>query len=179
MAEQDGRLEYGPGESVTLRGLPLHESDPLDILVGKTWVTEYIHYEVSNGNWYCDAGSIPLYAGREARFRLELVPQDQGDEEDLMLASSRELGELYEEEFEDEQWDCQAASCSCSRDTRLASREEERVTRSAMSQLHQRKPLWTCPQGGRQFANQNQSHACAHYTLAEPLEGKSPEVLAL
>ena len=42
MAQQDGRLEYGPGESVTLRGLPLHESDPLDILVGKTWVTGYI-----------------------------------------------------------------------------------------------------------------------------------------
>jgi len=31
----------------------------------------------------------------------------------------------------------------------------------------------------RQFANQNQSHACARYTLAEHLEGKSPEVLAL
>jgi Domain of unknown function (DUF5655) len=34
-------------------------------------------------------------------------------------------------------------------------------------------------QCGRQFANQNQSHACARYTLAEHLEGKSPEVLAL
>ncbi len=91
-----------------------------------------------------------------------------------MLASSRELGELYEEEFEDEQWDCQAASCSCSRDTRLACREqEEHLTRSTMSQLHQRKPLWTCPQCGRQFANQNQSHTCARYTLAEHLEGKS------
>jgi transposase-like protein len=48
-----------------------------------------------------------------------------------------------------------------------------------MSQSHQRKPLWICPQCGRQFANQNQSHACVHYTLAEHLEGTSPEVLAL
>lgn len=41
------------------------------------------------------------------------------------------------------------------------------------------QPLWTCPECGRQFANQNQSHACARYTLAEHLEGKSPEVMAL
>ncbi len=41
------------------------------------------------------------------------------------------------------------------------------------------QPLWTCYGCGRQFANQNQSHACARYTLAEHLEGKSPEVLAL
>ena len=48
-----------------------------------------------------------------------------------------------------------------------------------MSQTHRHKPLWTCPVCNRQFANQNQSHACARYTLAEHLEGKSPEVLAL
>lgn len=41
------------------------------------------------------------------------------------------------------------------------------------------QPLWTCQECGRQFANQNQSHACARYTLAEHLEGKAPEVLAL
>ena len=52
--------------------------------------------------------SIPLYDGREARFRLELVPQEQGDEDDLMLAALGELGELYVEDdwdegFEDEE----------------------------------------------------------------------------
>src|SRR6266852_9039149 len=41
------------------------------------------------------------------------------------------------------------------------------------------RPLWTCSKCGRQFANQNQSHACARSTLAEHLEGKSPELLAL
>ena len=39
--------------------------------------------------------------------------------------------------------------------------------------------MWTCSKCGRQFANQNQSHACARSTLAEHLEGKSPELLAL
>jgi Domain of unknown function (DUF5655) len=56
---------------------------------------------------------------------------------------------------------------------------EEVFTKSSMRQTHGNKPLWTCPQCKRQFANQNQSHACARYTLAEHLEGKSPEVLAL
>ncbi len=48
-----------------------------------------------------------------------------------------------------------------------------------MSQTHRYKPLWTCPACNRQFANQNQSHACARYTLADHLEGKTPEVVAL
>lgn len=48
-----------------------------------------------------------------------------------------------------------------------------------MSGQRQNRPLWTCPQCSRQFANLNQSHACGCYTLAEHLEGKSPEVLAL
>ncbi len=48
-----------------------------------------------------------------------------------------------------------------------------------MSEQRQNRPLWTCPQCNRRFANQNQSHACGRYTLAEHLEGKSPEVLAL
>ncbi len=56
--------------------------------------------------------------------------------------------------------------------------KEEFFTRSPMSQTHGDKPLWTCPACNRQFANQNQSHACARYTLAEHLEGKSPEVVA-
>ena len=110
MTQQEGRLIYGPGEQYTLHELPLREGDPLDILVGKTWVAGYAHYEASDGQWYCDAGlmSIPLYDGREARFRLELVPQEQGDEEDLLLAALGDLGELYEEErdtedFEDEE----------------------------------------------------------------------------
>jgi hypothetical protein len=113
MAQQEGRLVYGPWESFTLRGLPLREGDPLDILAGNTWIAGHVHYEASDARWYCDAGlmSIPLYDGREARFRLEPVPQKQGDEEDLMLATLSELGELSdeeawsEEEFEDEPWD--------------------------------------------------------------------------
>jgi hypothetical protein len=44
--------------------------------------------------------SIPLYDGREARFRLELVRYKQGDVEDLMLAALAELGEVYEEDEE-------------------------------------------------------------------------------
>ena len=48
-----------------------------------------------------------------------------------------------------------------------------------MSQAHLRKPLWTCPRCGRHFANQNQSHACAHHTMAEHLKGKSLEMIAL
>jgi len=46
--------------------------------------------------------SIPLYDGREARFRLELVREVQGDEDDLMLAALGELGELYVEDDWDE-----------------------------------------------------------------------------
>ena len=53
--------------------------------------------------------SIPLYDRREARFRLELAHNEQGDKDDLMLAALGELGEVYEddewdtEEFEDEE----------------------------------------------------------------------------
>ena len=59
--------------------------------------------------------SIPLYDGREARFRLELVRYKQGDEDDPMLAAPGELGELYVEDdwdggFEDEQRYEQACS---------------------------------------------------------------------
>jgi hypothetical protein len=50
MTQQDGRLVYGPGEQYTLRGLLLREGDPLDILVGKTWVAGHVHYEASDGN---------------------------------------------------------------------------------------------------------------------------------
>jgi hypothetical protein len=40
-------------------------------------------------------------------------------------------------------------------------------------------PLWRCPRCDRRFANSNQSHACARYTLRAHLAGKSPEVIAL
>ncbi len=111
MLQREGRLIRGPGDSYTLHGLLLREDDPLDILVGTSWVSGHIHYEASDGNWYCDAGlmSIPLYAGREARFRLELIPHEPEDEEELMLAALAALGEVYEEGdwdeegFEDEQ----------------------------------------------------------------------------
>ena len=48
--------------------------------------------------------SVPLQDRCEARFRLELVRQKQGDEDEIMLA---ELGEVYEEDEwdeEDEEW---------------------------------------------------------------------------
>lgn len=42
-----------------------------------------------------------------------------------------------------------------------------------------RAALWKCPECGRPFANRNQSHACARYTLREHLAGKSPLAVAL
>jgi Domain of unknown function (DUF5348) len=110
MTQREGRLVYGPGEWYALHGMLLREGDPLDILVGKKWVACHVHYEASDGHWYCDAGimSIPLSDGREARFRLELVCYKQSDEDDLMLAALGDLGELYveddwDEEFEEEE----------------------------------------------------------------------------
>src|SRR5215831_442661 len=43
----------------------------------------------------------------------------------------------------------------------------------------ERLPLWTCPRCQRQFANRNQSHACASRTMAGHLAGKSPEAVAI
>jgi Domain of unknown function (DUF5348) len=75
MAQQEGRLVYGPGGRYTLHGITFREGNPLDILVGNTWVSGHVDNEASDGNWYYDAGllSIPLFDGREARFRLDLV----------------------------------------------------------------------------------------------------------
>ena len=100
MTQREGRLVYSSGEWYALHGILLGEGNPLDILVGKKWVACHVHYEASDGHWYCDAGimSIPLYDGREARFRLEVVREEQGDEDDLMLAALGELGELYVED---------------------------------------------------------------------------------
>ena len=42
-----------------------------------------------------------------------------------------------------------------------------------------RRPLWACIECGREFANRNQSHACAVYTVEEHLRGKPPEICAL
>ena len=63
----------------------------------------------------CRYMSISLYDGREARFRLELFHHRQGNEDDLILATLDELGEVYEEdewdeEFEDEERYVQAGS---------------------------------------------------------------------
>jgi len=117
MAQQEGRLVYGPGGRYSLHGITFREGNPLDILVGNTRVSGHVHYETSDGNWYCNAGlmSILLFDGREARFRLELVRYKQGDEDDLMLAAPGDLGELYVEDdwdggFEDEQRYEQACS---------------------------------------------------------------------
>ena len=52
----------------------------------------------------CRHMSIPLYDGREARFRLELFQHRQGSEDDLILATLDELGEVYEEDEWDEEF---------------------------------------------------------------------------
>ncbi len=39
--------------------------------------------------------------------------------------------------------------------------------------------LWPCPGCGRQFANRNQSHACARHALAPHFEGKPERVRAI
>ena len=41
------------------------------------------------------------------------------------------------------------------------------------------RPLWQCPKCGRQFANRNQSHACARYDLERHFNGKPPQIRAL
>jgi len=108
MKQREGRLTSGPGERYSLREIPLVEGDSVDIRVGNNWVSGYVYYEQSDGNWYCDAGimSIPLYDGREARFRLETVHHNQGDEEHLAPDDPDELDEedaWDTEEFEDEE----------------------------------------------------------------------------
>ena len=52
--------------------------------------------------------SIHCYDGREARFRLELVRYKQGDEDEIMLAALAELGEVYEEDDWDEDFENEA-----------------------------------------------------------------------
>jgi hypothetical protein len=50
--------------------------------------------------------SIPLYDGREARFRLETIHRKQGDEKELARDNSDELDEENEwdtEEIEEEE----------------------------------------------------------------------------
>jgi hypothetical protein len=42
-----------------------------------------------------------------------------------------------------------------------------------------REPLWRCERCGREFANRNQSHACAVHDLDHHFAGKSPEIRAL
>src|SRR6266851_480894 len=48
-----------------------------------------------------------------------------------------------------------------------------------MSEKQLSRPMWTCPQCGRPFANAHQSHACSRHTLAEHLEGKPAAIIAL
>src|SRR4051812_21581917 len=38
------------------------------------------------------------------------------------------------------------------------------------------KPLWTCPQCGRTFANRNQSHACGRHSLQDHFAGTDAEM---
>lgn len=41
------------------------------------------------------------------------------------------------------------------------------------------RSLWHCDKCGRDFANRNQSHACARHQLADHFRGKPPEIRAL
>jgi hypothetical protein len=41
------------------------------------------------------------------------------------------------------------------------------------------RPLWTCPQCGRPFANRNQSHSCGRWTVEQHLERATPDVVEL
>ena len=42
-----------------------------------------------------------------------------------------------------------------------------------------KKPLWECPQCGRQFANRNQAHGCTDVTISDCLKGISDNVVEL
>ena len=41
------------------------------------------------------------------------------------------------------------------------------------------QPLWRCTRCGREFANRNQSHACATHDIEHHFQGKPPEIRAL
>jgi hypothetical protein len=41
------------------------------------------------------------------------------------------------------------------------------------------KPLWTCPECGRQFVSANTQHSCGRYTLEDHFAGKDPAVREL
>ena len=42
-----------------------------------------------------------------------------------------------------------------------------------------KRPLWRCPECGRQFANRNQSHFCGRHDLESHFARKSPAIRAL
>jgi len=41
------------------------------------------------------------------------------------------------------------------------------------------RPLWTCPDCGRQFVSRNRYHSCGRYTLDDHFAGKEPVVRQL
>ena len=45
-----------------------------------------------------------------------------------------------------------------------------------MSGTRATRPLWRCAACGREFANRNQSHACATHTLEEHFAGRDPSI---
>ena len=45
--------------------------------------------------------------------------------------------------------------------------------------MRQSNALWKCKKCGRPFANRNQTHSCGRFTVAEFLDGKSPEAVQL
>ncbi len=108
MKQREGRLVYGPDEQYTLRDIPLVEGDSLDIRVGKNWVCEYVHYEKSDGNLYCDSGIMPIprYDGREADFAWRGFTTNKGMKRisrEMTLMNSTKRMAWDTEEFEDEE----------------------------------------------------------------------------
>jgi len=45
--------------------------------------------------------------------------------------------------------------------------------------IEDRPPLWKCVKCGREFANRNQSHACARHTIDHHFAGRPPEIREL
>ena len=42
-----------------------------------------------------------------------------------------------------------------------------------------KKPLWTCPNCGRQFVSRNKWHSCGHYEIDNHFTGKDPAIREL
>jgi hypothetical protein len=53
------------------------------------------------------------------------------------------------------------------------------VSRVSRGKERRRRPLWTCTNCSRKFANRNQTHSCGRYTLASHFDRKPAEIRAI